>query len=75
MLSERPMDWTHRLFNRARSSRSQTLTDNQTVRLSLQVLSYVLHLRAHPLCPETRVGQHLRWSLNIPSLIRNVNAT
>jgi len=33
MLSERPMDWTHRLFNRARSSRSQTLTDNQTVRL------------------------------------------
>ena len=30
MLSERPMDWTHRLFNRARSSRSQTLTDNQT---------------------------------------------
>ena len=28
MLSERPMDWTHRLFNRARSSRSQTLTDN-----------------------------------------------
>ena len=33
MLSERPMDWTHRLFNQARSSRSQTLTDNQTVRL------------------------------------------
>ena len=38
MLQPRPMDWTHRLFNRARSSRSQTLTDNQTVRLSLQVL-------------------------------------
>ena len=34
MLSERPMDWTHRLFNRARSSRSQTLTDNQTVSIS-----------------------------------------
>ena len=54
------MDWTHRLFNRARSSRSQTLTVNQTVRLVVPVRgwlgnsfhyksSYVLHLRAHPL--------------------------
>ena len=52
MLSERPMDWTHRLFNRARSSISQTLTDNQTVRLSLvhyRKSSYVLHVQAHPL--------------------------
>ena len=50
MLSERPMDWTHRLFNRARSSRSQTFTDNQTVRLSLQVL-----LRATPASPPPTV--------------------
>ena len=33
----RPMDWTHRLFNRARSSRSQTSTDNQTVRYFLAI--------------------------------------
>ena len=25
MLSERPMDWTHRLFNRARSSRVRNI--------------------------------------------------
>ena len=44
MLSRAASDGrTHRLFNRARSSRSQTLTDNQTVRLSFQVL-----LRATP---------------------------
>ena len=35
-------DWTHRLFNRARSSRSQTLTDNQTVRLSPPALQFDL---------------------------------
>ena len=56
MLQQRPMDWTHRLFNRARSSRSQTLTDNRTERLSdnrkrlsLQVLLRATPLRAHPL--------------------------
>ena len=60
MLQQRPMDWTHRLFNRARSSRSQTLTDNQTVRLSIQVL-----LRATPASPPPTVrifvAENFHW--------------
>ena len=73
MLSERPMDWTHRLFNRARSSISQTLTDNLKIIITSPLTCYTC--KPTPYGPETRVGQHLRWSLNIPSLIRNVNAT
>ena len=56
MLQQRPMDWTHRLS----SSRSQTLTDNQTVRLSLQV-----HLRATPASPPPTVrifvAENFHW--------------
>ena len=61
MLSERPMDWTHQLFNRAWSSRSQTLTDNQTVRLSLQVLLRATPHRYRKGNQASVVGPHWRY--------------